>query len=225
MVFGMLCGGMSVVWADEVLLSNGRTLEGIVVAETGTSITLQVMADGFLTLAAREVQHVDVANEVARKDLQARWTVRAEKLRAQRQKQLVFEDAQRRQGLVRYRGQWITQQELDQIRSDAARAREARQHQQVQPATPELSPVKTRTVIRRIYLPFHVNGHHGCGVGGHVAGKRFRLAKAPTRPLPDTGHVCVSHGTHHPTVCHRAARRQGGVVPVPLADGHTHVSQ
>ena len=114
-------------WADVVEVAPGRVIEGIVVQEAGAKIRVQVSWQGYATFDRAAV--VSIRRESAEENtrLQDAWRqealVREERERAQQ----AFEAAQRERGYVKYRGEWVSREELALLQEERLnKEREAR---------------------------------------------------------------------------------------------------
>lgn len=114
------------VWADQVHLANGQALEGLVLRQTDAQVVVQVAWEGHIVLDRASVTRVEASTDAERKALMTRWQVEHEAFKERDERQREFEQRQIAQGLVQYRGQWVTKEELDAIRSEAKAAADER---------------------------------------------------------------------------------------------------
>ena len=71
-LFCFFSGIAVVAFCDMVYLKNGGTIEGIVAAEDGTSITLSLGA-GKAVFKKEEIDHIDKYTDEQQADLEERW--------------------------------------------------------------------------------------------------------------------------------------------------------
>ena len=71
---GLLCAiAPSAVRADTIRLSTGRTVEGIIVEETPSTVTIQVLSGGFLTFDRSWVKSVALGTEQDQRRFKEAW--------------------------------------------------------------------------------------------------------------------------------------------------------
>ncbi len=115
--------------ADLIALSTGRTLEGLVTQETDSRITVQVMWQGYVSLSRAEVVQIERSSEEERQRVIAQWRDQFLTARQREQEERAFSAAQQAKGLVRYRGTWVTEEELTAIKGDRARKERERKEE------------------------------------------------------------------------------------------------
>ena len=114
------------VCADTVFLTNGQSLECLVKEETEQHVKLQVAWQGYMTLQRPIVREIQRAPEPERQELAARWRDEFEAAKQAELDDRAFEEEQYRRNLVKYRGAWITQAEMDAIRREQQEAEQRR---------------------------------------------------------------------------------------------------
>jgi hypothetical protein len=124
-------------WGDVLYLSSGRRVEGVVVDETPSHITVQVSWKGYVTFDRQALARVVRGDDQIRERLLSAW--RREFLEDQQRehKRRAFEAAQRARGLVRYKGEWITREELAFVREEQRRRERQRREEEAQRAAEE----------------------------------------------------------------------------------------
>ncbi len=127
-------------WADTVRFASGRTLECIVVRETESSVEVQFAYGGYMTIDRREVAGIDRADPEANHRLMDAWQQKRRADERKQQEQAEFEDKQRAKGLVKYKGEWLTKEEIELIRSKQAE----RERQQMQE---EIASLRQRIML------------------------------------------------------------------------------
>lgn len=126
----LLLAGDEVVWADRVHLTNGQLLEGVVLREGDSQVVVQVAWEGHIVLDRSSVARVEASSDADRKVLLARWREEHEAFKERDEREREFEQRQIALGLVLYRGQWVTKEELDGIRNEAKAAADERRERE-----------------------------------------------------------------------------------------------
>ncbi len=114
--------------ADQVHLANARTIEGIVIRETDDEVVIQVAWEGHVVLDRETVLEVERSSDEERSELLAGWREEHEAFKQREERERAFEEGQRAKGLILYRGEWITRQELAAASAQAAANEEKRRH-------------------------------------------------------------------------------------------------
>ncbi len=116
----VVIGAHSAARADVLTLANHRTLDGIIVKESGSRIEVQVTWKGYVSLEKAAVVSIARGDVEDHQRLRSDW--RKEFLADQQRDRAraAFEAAQRARGLTRYKGKWITQEELALIKEEQA---------------------------------------------------------------------------------------------------------
>lgn len=107
------------VLADEIRLTNGQVLEGIVIREDEAQLVVQIAAEGHIVLDRSSIAALDTSSDADRQALLERWREEQDAFKAQEARERAFEDSQRAKGLSLYRGDWVTKDELDSIKAGA----------------------------------------------------------------------------------------------------------
>lgn len=113
---------MSPVQADVVYLDNGREVEGVVLRQTDDEVVVRVTWQGHVVLDRASVLRIDRSSEADRQALLSQWQQEDEAFKKQQHQQRDFEQQQQAKGLVLYHGQWVTKEELADIKSDVQTA-------------------------------------------------------------------------------------------------------
>ena len=116
----------SQVCGDQVHLTNGQTIEGIVVREDEAQIVLQVAWGGQVVLDRASLKAIERSDEKDRQALLARWREEDQAFKEREERERAFEESQRAKGLVFYRGQWVTKEEVEGIKAGVRAADEER---------------------------------------------------------------------------------------------------
>jgi hypothetical protein len=118
----------SPTWADQVHLSNGRTIDGVVIRESASQVVLQVAWEGHVVLDRTTVTGIERSTDAQREELLAAWRREHEAFQERERREREFEAEQLAKGLVFHRGEWITREELAVIKErtleDAQRRRD-----------------------------------------------------------------------------------------------------
>ncbi len=101
-------GACPPAWGDTLTLTNGQTLEGIIVQETPTHVRLQVALQGYVDIERQTVTGLARSDAADHGRLQAQWREEFRHGQTQADAARRFEAAQQAKGLVLYQGQWIT---------------------------------------------------------------------------------------------------------------------
>jgi hypothetical protein len=117
--------------ADQVHLANGQALEGLVLRQTDSQVVVQVAWEGHIVLDRASVASIEPSTDAERKALMTRWQLENEAYQKRDQRQREFEDQQIAAGLVQYRGQWVTREELEGIRNQAKAAADERREREL----------------------------------------------------------------------------------------------
>jgi hypothetical protein len=133
-------------WADALHLANHETLEGIIVWETDARIKVQIAWTGYVTLERVVAVEIVRGSADEHERLLVRWHEEFLSSQARERERRAFDTAQREQGLVKYRGQWVTPEELAFIREEVAReaARWQRQRRERKQLEEELNRLAQR---------------------------------------------------------------------------------
>ncbi|MFC1698710.1 peptidase MA family metallohydrolase [Candidatus Omnitrophota bacterium] len=95
--------------ADEVGLSNGNVLTGIVIKETEDAVGLEVSIGASITFSKQDVAYIKRWDQEQNQELTELWQrEREERSQAELARQK-FEARQKARGLVKYRGKWIAE--------------------------------------------------------------------------------------------------------------------
>ena len=124
------CSAQGLAWADAVHLSNGRTLQGIVIQETEIRVEVQVAWEGYVFLDRDSIVGIEYSSKEERQQVLAQWHKELLAVQEHERQRLAFERAQRAQGLVQYRGRWVTTQELAAIKQELAQAQRRREEEE-----------------------------------------------------------------------------------------------
>lgn len=98
--------------ADVIQLARGRRLEGLIVRETASQIELQIAWKGFMTLDRSSIVAITLSDAKDREHLLAQWRQEFAEDQTHERDRLAFEEQQRRRGMVKVKGEWISQDEL-----------------------------------------------------------------------------------------------------------------
>lgn len=121
-VFAIAMAAAGPTWADQVHLSNGQVLDGIVLRQSDAQVVLQVAWESHIILDRETVVKIDTVDEAARTALLNRWHEDYQAFRKRDERQQAFEESQRAKGLVFYRGEWLTKEEVQAIKTDLRHA-------------------------------------------------------------------------------------------------------
>ena len=110
----------SPAWSDAVHLTNGQTLEGIVIRESDAQVVLQVAWEGFVVLDRGSIAKIDPAEKPERERLLAQWKEDHQAYLEQEERRRQFETDQRAKGFLLYDGQWMTKEEVAAIKEKSA---------------------------------------------------------------------------------------------------------
>jgi len=126
MFLPLIVGWAAAAPADVVHLANRRTLEGIVVRETDAEVILQVAWEGYVVLDRASLEGIDASMPAERQQLLAQWHEEFLAFEERETRRREFEAQQLARGLIFYRGQWVTQEELAAIKAKNAEDEERR---------------------------------------------------------------------------------------------------
>lgn len=132
--------------ADLIALSTGRTLEGLVTQETDSRITVQVMWQGYVSLSRAEVVRIERSDTEERQRVIAQWRDEFLATQQRQQEERAFEAEQHAKGLVRYRGAWVTEEELAAIKDDRVR----KEQERTEEAARQQREEETRRLAERV---------------------------------------------------------------------------
>lgn len=145
--------------ADELVLSGGGRVEGIVTAETPASLEVQTAEGVFITLERSGVAQLRLSDETGRQEIRVRWHAEREALEEEARRAEDLERSQREKGLIWQNGRWMTPEELDaweleerQIeaaKEEESRARTARTVETREPAAACCGLVRMVLPVRR----------------------------------------------------------------------------
>ena len=129
-------------WADVIEVAPGRSLEGVVIEETVSKIKVQVSWQGYVTFDRGGVVSIrrDSTGENVR--LQDAWHQEALQKEQREQAQQAFEEAQRQHGYVKYRGEWITREELAMVQEEQLKKEREERANEFQQMTQQLKALQ-----------------------------------------------------------------------------------
>ena len=105
------------VEADIVCLNNGNIIDGIIVLDTEKVLQLEVFLGAKITFAKQDIAYVKKWDEEKNEGLRDRWVEdRKEREKAELLRQ-EFEAKQKEEGLVKYKGKWISESEQDKLKT------------------------------------------------------------------------------------------------------------
>ena len=108
----LLAGGSS-LRADEFWLSSDIKIDGILISETTSTLSVQVSEAGTIDLAKEQVVRTVLSDEDGRAGLRRKWREAADAVRKEDEAVKAFEEEQKAKGLVLYEGDWLTLAEYD----------------------------------------------------------------------------------------------------------------
>lgn len=108
--------------ADQVYLKNGQVLDGIVVRKGDTEVVVEIAWESHIVLDQASVVKIEMAQDAERKALLDRWHEEHEAFKSRDERQRAFEESQRAKGLIFYRGDWVTREEVASIKADIRNA-------------------------------------------------------------------------------------------------------
>ena len=138
----IVVGAPATAHADVVYFPGGRQLEGVIVRETTDEIELRIAWEGYTTLKRRQLSSIVKTDAADRARLLGEWRSQAQELRDRERDERAFEQAQRERGFVKYRGEWVSREELaaaEQERLDEAHRRETAELRQALQEREELA--------------------------------------------------------------------------------------
>ena len=146
--------------ADEIVLTDGERLDGIVTSEEADTLEVQLGQEVFIVLERTRVREVVTADAAGREALRERWAREQESFLKSLQDQEAFEASQREKGFVQQGGRWLTQAEFDaweraeRLRLEEARIEADREiaRQAVRTASPSGSAVERGDFFRRVLV-------------------------------------------------------------------------
>ena len=103
--------------ADQVHLKNGQVLDGIIVREGDEEVVLEIAWESYVILDRASVLKIEMAENPERKAMLDHWRETYETFKTREERERVFEESQRAKGLVLYRGDWVTKEELALIKA------------------------------------------------------------------------------------------------------------
>lgn len=99
--------------ADLIHLSNGNTVEGIVLSSATGRIEVQFAAGGSITFHPEEIESIERSDPDRNRDIKTQWAQDDKQFQADLKAKKEYEDAQRAQGLIKFEGEWLTKEEVD----------------------------------------------------------------------------------------------------------------
>lgn len=103
--------------ADLVRLTNGQTMEGVVMEETNREIRLQIDWQGYTTLDRSIVQEVVLEGPALNERRREQWRQDRAVLIKRQEDQAAFDAAQREKGLIKRGEDWVTPEAVAALES------------------------------------------------------------------------------------------------------------
>ena len=113
-------GALAAAQADVLSLSNGRTLEGVIVEETDSHIEVQVTWRGYVSLEKVAIVSIARGDAQDHRRLRSHWQEEFLADQHRERERAAFEAAQRARGLTLYNGKWMTREEQVRIKEEQA---------------------------------------------------------------------------------------------------------
>ena len=134
LVCGSLFWGVSpmLAGADLIHFSHGRVLEGIVIREDASEITVRVAWEGHVVLDRASIAAVERGTAEDHRRMLAQWQQEFLSAQQREQERLAFEAAQMAKGLIQYQGRWVTEEELEANKAKLAEAGRHRREEEEQ---------------------------------------------------------------------------------------------
>ncbi len=115
-LLGLVCRTQA-VGADIVCLNNGNIIEGIVVEETDAVLQLEVFLNARISFARQDIAYVKTWDQDKNQALREKWIKDREAREKAELTRQVFEAEQKAKGLVKYRGEWVSEGEKDKLKT------------------------------------------------------------------------------------------------------------
>lgn len=201
--------------ADVLRLSNGRSIEGIIVRRTESQIKIQVAKDGYVGIPHEQVVAVTEGTEKKHEGLISQWHAEYKESQERERAQEAFQLTQLARGLVLYKGGWISQSELiriDELQSlkkelkaqregtEQARRELASLTQEVRRLRDELAQERTQLRSRVIFRHPFPSPHPHDSFAKDKHGNLLRLRRSDGEKFfvsPDGRHVSLAQHNDH----------------------------
>ena len=128
--------------ADSVRLTNGQTMEGIVVQQTPTDVRLQIDWQGYTTLNRGIIEAMRLEDRELNQRRLAQWHRDFLALQKRQQDQASFEAAQREKGLVKRGSEWVSVEALALLQNEAAEQERQQLRQQLSELTERIQALE-----------------------------------------------------------------------------------
>lgn len=110
--------------ADTIYLKNGNRVKGIITRETDKSVEVKINPGAKVTFSRGDIKSIEKESEEQHVKLEEEWGIGKNKAEVKEIAKDVFEEEQLEKGLVKYKNEWVTQEEKERLQA-ASLARDA----------------------------------------------------------------------------------------------------
>ena len=128
--------------ADIIRLTNGQSLDGVIVDETDTHLRLRVAWTGFVTLDRGAVKEIVREDDAANRDQLSEWEKNHQTSLQEERHREREEEERRRSGYFQYQGQWVTAAELAMLQEARVRQEQERSHEELKKLTDRIEALE-----------------------------------------------------------------------------------
>lgn len=112
------------IFADMIYLKNGNRVKGIITKETDKSVEVKINPGAKVTFSMEDIKNIEKESEEQHAKLEEEWGIGKNKADVKEITKDVFEEEQLKKGLVKYKDEWMTQEEKERLQI-ASLARDA----------------------------------------------------------------------------------------------------
>ncbi len=105
------------VFADLIFFKNGNRVEGIITKENESSVEFEINLDAKITLSKRDIEKVERQSEEENRQIRERWVRERQRREGAEIVKRSFEEEQLAKGLVKYRDEWVTPEEMERLQT------------------------------------------------------------------------------------------------------------
>ena len=112
------------IFADMIYLKKGNRVKGIITKETDKSVEVKINPGAKVTFSMEDIKNIEKESEEQHAKLEEEWGIGKNKADVKEITKDVFEEEQLKKGLVKYKDEWMTQEEKERLQI-ASLARDA----------------------------------------------------------------------------------------------------
>lgn len=112
------------IFADMIYLKNGNRVKGIITKEMDKSVEVKINPGAKVTFSREDIKSIERESEEQRAKLEEEWGIGRNKADVKEITGDIFEEEQLKKGLVKYKGEWVTQEDKERLQA-ASLARDA----------------------------------------------------------------------------------------------------